>query len=61
VNGAIRLDFVAIAVADRPSSLQVDTTEVLFDIQKLRVKGRRGLLLFKDEMVVHGKPLKRMR
>ncbi len=58
---AVRLEFDVVAVADQHSSLQMDTAEVVFDIQRLRVKGRRGLLHFKDEMEVHGKPLKRMR
>uniref|UniRef100_A0A7I4EEC4 Uncharacterized protein n=1 Tax=Physcomitrium patens TaxID=3218 RepID=A0A7I4EEC4_PHYPA len=48
-------------VANQPSGPPVDTSEVLFDIHKLRRKSERGLLHFADTMAPQGKSIKRMR
>ncbi|KAG0603735.1 hypothetical protein M758_10G116800 [Ceratodon purpureus] len=61
LNKSKAIEVVGPCSLDQPSNLQVDTTEVIFDIKKLRLKGRRGLLHFEDEAAVRGKPLKRMR
>jgi hypothetical protein len=60
-GGNYKVWFWCCCIADQPANLRADTTEVIFDVQKLRLKGRRGLLHFEDEAAVHGKPLKRMR
>lgn len=49
------------APPDMPSTLQGDPSVISLDLNKLRWKGKHGLLHCSDETANQGRPLKKMR